>query len=137
MKGSYLPVTFNKIMQANHYTVFILSCEGKLFPVFSSPSVGVEVQALLAEQPPQRPKTHDLLESIFKGLEVQPLELVFEDVEDDIYYCKLLIEQSQGVQQTIVEVDSRPSDGLLIALKNNLPIYVKKSLLDKVPEFHG
>ncbi len=137
MTERLLPVTFSKIMQASHYTVFVLQSDGKQFPIFAAPTVGEEVQSILAEQSAQRPKTHDLIDSIFKGLGINPLQLVLSDVADDIYYCKLFIEQTKEEGQSILEIDTRPSDGLMIALKNNLPIFTSKALLDKVPEFRG
>lgn len=137
MSDKLLPVTFSKIMQANHYTVFVLQSDGKHFPIFASPTVGEEVQTILAEQQSERPKTHDLIESIFKGLNINPLQLILNDVKDDIYFCKLFLEQSKEDGQSILEIDTRPSDGLVIALKNNLPIFTSKALLDKVPEFQG
>ena len=135
--GKLLPVTFSKIMQANHYTVFVLASEGKSFPIFAAPTVGEEVQTILAEQNAPRPKTHDLIDSIFRGLEINPIQLVLNDVNDDIYYCKLFLEQTKEEGQSILEIDTRPSDGLIIALKNNLPIFTSQRLLNKVPEFHG
>lgn len=135
MSETYLPVTFNKIMQANHYTVFILSANEKQFPIFAAPTVGEEVQSILSEKYPARPKTHDLIDSIFKGLEINPLQLVFHDFQEDIYFCKLFLEQLQDEKKSILEIDIRPSDGLIIALKNNVPIFTSQGLLDKVPEF--
>ncbi len=135
MSEKYLPVTFSKIMQANHYTVFILSSDSKQFPIFAAPSVGEEVQTILADQNISRPKTHDLIDSIFKGLGINPIQLILEDVKDDIYFCKLFLEQTKEESQSILEIDVRPSDGLIIVLKNNLPMFTKQALLDKVPEF--
>ncbi len=137
MPEKLLPVTFSKIMQANHYTVFILSSDSKQFPIFASPSVGEEVQTILADQNASRPKTHDLIDSIFKGLGINPIQLVLHDIQDDIYFCKLFLEQTKEEGQSILEIDVRPSDGLIIALKNNLPIFTHRKLLDKVPEFNG
>ncbi len=137
MSETYLPVTFSKIMQASHYTVFILSSDSKLFPIFASPHVGEEVQTILADQNTSRPKTHDLIDSIFKGLGITPLQLVLDDIKEDIYFCKLFLEQAKEEHKSILEIDVRPSDGLIIALKNNLPIFTHRALLDKVPEFNG
>lgn len=137
MSEKYLPVTFSKIMQANHYTVFILQSDGKNFPIFAAPTVGEEVQVILSEQQAARPKTHDLIDSIFKGLQINPVQLVLNDVKDDVYFCKLFLEQTSEEGQSILEIDTRPSDGLVIALKNNIPIFTSRELLDKVPEFQG
>lgn len=136
MLDKLYPVAFNKIMQGNNYTIFILSAEGKKFPIYTNPSVGEAVSRYLADRASPRPQTHDLINSILSGLDIKPLQLVFHDLDDTIYYCNLLLEQTQGDNQQILNIDTRPSDGLVLALTHNLPIYCTQNVVDKTPEFN-
>lgn len=129
------PVSFNKIMQAANYTVFVLGTPKKQFSIFTAPEIGETIEKLLSQTPSARPKTHDLLDSLFKGLSISPFQLIIHDVKESIYYCKLFLEQSTTEDQKILEIDVRPSDGLIIALSYNIPIFCTQPILEKSPEF--
>lgn len=136
MKEILHPVAFHKIMQAANYTVFILSAKDKKFPIFTASSTGEMVQKILANTQNERPQTPDLIHSIFKGLDIHPLQFVLHDLEDTIYLCRLFIEQTIGSHQCILEIDTRPSDGLILALMHNIPIFCSEKVLTKTPSYH-
>lgn len=73
---------------------------------------------------PIRPLTHDLLLNILGQLSYKVESIVVDDLKDNIYFAKLNI-NSGG---TSLEIDSRPSDALAIALRARCPIYVKKKV---------
>jgi bifunctional DNase/RNase len=127
--------SFQKIVQTNHYTQFILSSKDKRFAIYTAPSAGDYVQRLFTDKPYVRPQTMDLLGSICTSLEITPLQLILDDVKDAIYYCKLFLTQSSKDDQNIIEIDTRPSDGLSLALLYNLPVYCSQNLLDKVDQY--
>ena len=130
------PTTFQKIVQGNQYTVFILSAKDKQFAIYTTPQVGDYVQRLFSDAPANRPQTLDLLGSVMNGLNVVPLQLVLHDLQNAIYFCKLFLSQSgPNNEQQIREIDTRPSDGLAIALMYNLPIYSTQDLLDKAAPY--
>jgi len=131
MASELIPITFKKIMQARSYTVFILGTEKKRFAIFTDPSVGQNIQLCLTEEKKPRPFTHDLINSIFKGLEVKPLQVVINDVEDTLYFARLYLEQQLGEEKVILEIDGRPSDFILLALMHDLPVYCRKDALEK------
>lgn len=132
MNEKIFPVVFQKIVQANQYTVFILSSQEKQFAIYTTPSVGDFVQRLFTDKPAPRPQTLDLVGSIFSGLEITPLQLIIHDIQDAIYFCKLFLTGPPNLEaQKILEIDTRPSDGLALALMYNLPIYCTEALLEK------
>lgn len=124
-------VTFNKVMQSDHYTVFLIGTKEKHFPIYTEPKVGQHLQAFLSHETKARPQTYDLIASIFQGLDVKPLQILFHDVKENIYFCRLLLEQSLGETKQIVDIDTRPSDALTIALMFDIPIFCTKELLSK------
>ena len=129
------PTTFQKIIQATQYTVFILAAKEKEFAIYTTPTTGEFVQRLFTDKPYVRPQTLDLLGSICSGLEITPLQLVIHDVTEAVYYCKLFLTQPANDHQKILELDTRPSDGLALSLIYNLPIYCTQSLLDKTEDY--
>ena len=131
MTSELIPITFNKIMQSRAYTVFILGTEKKRFAIFTDPSVGQNIQLYLTEEKKPRPFTHDLIHSIFKGFEINPLQVVINGIEDTTYFARLYLEQRIDEQTVVVlEIDGRPSDCITIALMHNLPVFCRKEILE-------
>ncbi len=137
MNQMLFPTTFQKIIHATQYTVFILAAQDKEFAIYTTPSTGEFVQRLFTDKPYVRPQTLDLLGSICSGLDITPLQLVIHDVSEAVYYCKLFLTQPSGDHQKILELDTRPSDGLALALIYNLPIYCTQTLLEKTEGYEA
>lgn len=131
MASELIPITFKKIMQSRAYTVFILGTDKKRFAIFTDPVVGQNIQLHLTEEKKPRPFTHDLINSIFKGLEIKPLQVVIHDVEDTLYFARLYLEQQSVEEKVILEIDGRPSDFIQLALMHNLPVFCRKDALEK------
>ena len=127
-----VPIYFRKIMQSRAYTVIFLGDDTKQFAIYTDPLVGKNLQLLLTKKQPQRPYTHDLIHSIFEGLEVNLLQVVINNVEDTIYFSRLFLEQMiDDKSRCILEIDARPSDALILALMHEAPIFCRKEVMEK------
>ena len=126
-----LPLTLTKVMQSRAYTVIILGTENKKFAIYTEPHTGLHIQSYLAHTHPTRPSTYDLLDRVFRGLNVKPLQVVIQDVEETVYYARLFAEQIIGDQKIILEVDARPSDCITLALKYQIPLFCTPAVLEK------
>ncbi len=73
-----------------------------------------------------RPMTHDLLHSILAQAQVKVGEVKIVDLKDNTYYAKLFL----TFNKKLIEVDARPSDAIIIALKSKTPIFVLATILD-------
>lgn len=132
MSSELVPITFQKIMQSRSYTVIILGTEKKKFAIYTDPHVGHNIQVHLTQGHPPRPPTNQLIDAIFRGLDIKILQVVITDVEDTIYFARLFLEQKQGDERHILEIDARPSDCVSLALIHNTPIFCRKEIFDKV-----
>jgi bifunctional DNase/RNase len=74
-----------------------------------------------------RPMTHDLLYSILAQAHVKVKEVKIVDLKENTYYAALSLKIDKGV----IEVDARPSDALILALKSKTPIFVSAKILDE------
>ena len=72
--------------------------------------------------------THDLLVSTIEGLDAKLEKLVIDKLIDNTFHAKLLIKTADGKIKT---VDSRPSDGIALAVRADAPIFVEEEVLDK------
>ena len=131
-----IPLHLEKIMQSQSYTAFILAAENTRFAIYTEPQIGENIQAHLTQAPIVRPKTHDLLNSIFSTLNVNILQAVIHDVDDTIYFAKIYLEQLIDDKKHILEIDSRPSDCLTLALENEVPLFCNRNLLNKILPIH-
>lgn len=74
-----------------------------------------------------RPMTHDLLNTIVDVLGASVNSIVVSDLRNDTFYAKVVLNVDGGQ----MEVDSRPSDAIALAVRVDAPIYAEEGVLDK------
>lgn len=131
MNLELVPLTFNKIMQSPSYTVMILGTEKKRFAIYMEPSVGEHLQSYMINEQTPRPYTHELINSLLLGFEIKILQVVITDVEDTVYFARIFLEQLEGDNRKIIEIDARPSDALPLALMNNIPLFCRREIFEQ------
>lgn len=78
-----------------------------------------------------RPLTHDLLQSVIESLGAKINSIVVSDLKNDTFFARILL----NVDGEIMEVDSRPSDALALAVRAEVSIYAEEQVLDKAGIF--
>lgn len=131
MLSELIQLSFDKIMQTRAYTVVVLGARDKRFAIYTEPGIGRTLQMYLTGIEKPRPLTHDLIDLIFKGLEVRVRQVVINDLQDTTYFARLFLEQDMGDIRNIIEIDARPSDCITLALMNNAPVYCTRDVLEK------
>jgi len=86
-------------------------------------AIAVELQGTTSP----RPLTHDLLKNVIADLGAEIVSIVISDLIDDIYYARLVLD----VAGRHVEIDSRPSDAIALAVRAKTQIYVEDSVLER------
>lgn len=81
----------------------------------------------LQNVPVPRPQTHDLLKSVINELGAKVTRVVVNDLAEDVFYARV----SLDIGGRHVEVDSRPSDAIALAVRIQAPIFAEDSVLDK------
>lgn len=74
-----------------------------------------------------RPMTHDLLHSILTQTQVKVKEVKIVDLKEQTYFATLFLILNKG----LIEVDARPSDAIILALKTKVPVLVSAKVLDQ------
>lgn len=116
------------------YTEIRLSAQEKSFSFFIKPDVGVLLTQIQRGIRKARPQTPEFLSQLFGGFFIEPLHLVFEKENEGIYYTKLLLRQRGVDKETLVELDARPSDALLICLQHQKPLFAEASFFDRITQ---
>jgi bifunctional DNase/RNase len=84
------------------------------------------ITMVLQEVEVSRPLTWDLLRSVFNALNARILRVEVTELRDDTFFGNIVAE----VEGRILNVDSRPSDALALAVRAHVPIYVARSVMD-------
>jgi len=74
-----------------------------------------------------RPMTHDLIKNILDGLGASVQQVVVNDLKDNTFFAVIEI----SVNGNVVNIDSRPSDAIALALRVNAPIFVTEKVVTK------
>jgi bifunctional DNase/RNase len=127
-----IAIKFSKVMQSKTYTCIVLGTDTKKFAIYTDPASGKGMQMFLTETDKPRPSTHDLISMMFRGLDIKILQVVISELHETIYSARLFLEQKNGDQINIVEIDARPSDCITLALMHKVPVFCTKTVLDKV-----
>jgi len=73
-----------------------------------------------------RPMTHDLIKNIIDGMAAKVNHIVVSDLKDNTFYATI----SLSINNHIINIDSRPSDAIAVALRVEAPIYVSEKVID-------
>jgi len=105
---------------------------GKVLPIWVGFPEAEAIARTLHGMTTPRPMTHDLLADVLHHLGATVEEVRVHDLKESTYHAVILLRPRQG--ESIVEVDSRPSDALALALRTGSSIVVARALLDDAPE---
>ena len=118
----------HSITQTHSYAVVLGEINGlRRLPIVIG---GFEAQAIavaLERMSPSRPLTHDLLKNFMMAFNVDLHEVVINDLQEGIFYSKLVCSSANDT----VEIDSRTSDALALAVRFGCPIYTYDNILDQ------
>ena len=99
----------------------------RFLPIWIGPAEADAIAVKLQGATVPRPLTHDLLCSVIDSLGATVESIVVNDLKSDTFYAKIII----NVDGRQLEIDSRPSDALALAVRVGAPIYADEAVLDK------
>ena len=100
----------------------------RAFPIWIGLSEARAIQSELQGIEHFRPLTHDLLAGILNKINGKVYRAVITHTRDNVFYATLVIEKDGN----LIEIDARPSDSIVMALKFKAPIYIARSLFEKM-----
>jgi uncharacterized protein len=117
----------HSITQTHSYAVVLGEVNGlRRLPIVIG---GFEAQAIavaLERMQPSRPLTHDLMKNFMLAFNVDLHEIIINDLQEGIFYSKLVCSSENDT----VEIDSRTSDALALAVRFGCPIYTYENILE-------
>jgi bifunctional DNase/RNase len=118
-----------RVSLMNSQRVVILKEKGtnRYLPIWIGPAEADAIAIKLQNVELSRPLTHDLLQSVISTLGASVKYIVVNGLKEDTFYARLAL-SIDGVE---LDIDSRPSDALALAVRVGAPIYVEESVLEK------
>ena len=117
----------HSITQTHSYAVVLGEVNGlRRLPIVIG---GFEAQAIavaLEKMQPSRPLTHDLMKNFMTAFTIDLHEIIICDLQEGFFYSKLVCSSENDT----VEIDSRTSDALALAVRFGCPIYTYENILD-------
>jgi uncharacterized protein len=98
----------------------------RCFPIYIGHNEAAAIDRKINDVLVPRPLTHDLMHTILGKLGGRLTRVIVNDMRDDYYMAMLEIEHDGGTLQ----VDSRPSDAIALAVRAGCSIYVENTVLD-------
>ena len=117
----------HSITQTHSYAVVLGEINGlRRLPIVIG---GTEAQAIavaLERINPSRPLTHDLMKNFMLAFNIDLHEVIISDLQEGIFYSKLLC----STDSDTVEIDSRTSDALAMAVRFGCPIFIYENIFE-------
>ena len=119
---------------SNHRVVILKEVEGQRhLPIWigqnEADAIAMELQGLTAA----RPLTHDLLKSVIREMGGQVSRILVTDLNRDVFFARIIVDQSGKA----VEINSRPSDAIALAVRVKAPILVDDDVMARAGVVFG
>ena len=118
-----------RVSLMNYQRVVILKEKesDRYLPIWIGPAEADAIAVRLQEVAVSRPLTHNLLRSIIDTLGGSIQYIVVNDLANDTFYARIIMD----VDGRTIEIDSRPSDAIALAVRVQVPIFAEEAVLDK------
>jgi uncharacterized protein len=101
--------------------------ENKYLPIWIGHPEAAAILMKLQESTPARPLTHDLLTSMLEHLETEVVKITVTELRENTFFAQITLRQN-GQE---IEVDSRPSDAIAIAVRAGAKIYATDEVIEE------
>jgi len=124
----YIEMKIDRIQYVEDSAIVFLSHGCYVFSFYTTRNQGEMIEIAIKNLTISRPMTHDIIIEVFKAFGISPSHLEIERLENDTYFANLVLKKDLSK----VSIDIRPSDGIAIASRAKIPIYVNKKLLKNI-----
>jgi bifunctional DNase/RNase len=115
------------MLSSQHVVILKESERERYLPIWIGPWEANAIAMRLQGLTPERPLTHDLFATALEELGVHIQQVVIADLADETFHARLFLEANGR----IIEVDSRPSDALALAVRAGVKIYAAEAVLNR------
>ena len=99
----------------------------RFLPIWIGPFEAEAITIKLQDVDVKRPLTHDLLNKFISELGATVSHVLVNELRNDTYYARIIV----SVDDKHLEIDSRPSDAMALAVRAQVPIFVAEEVMEK------
>lgn len=111
--------------------IFLKEVDGeRQFPIVIGLNEALAIDRQVRGRQMPRPMTHDLMVRILAELDVKVARVLISELKDNTFYARLGLQREDDDE--VIEVDSRPSDAIALAVQVDAPIFVEEAVLSAV-----
>ncbi len=115
------------VMNSQRVVILKETRSDRYLPIWIGPAEADAIAVKLQGISVPRPLTHDLLYSVLNALGAKIKSILVHDLQNDTFFARIFL-TTDGKE---IEIDSRPSDAIAIAVRAKVPIYASEEVLDK------
>lgn len=115
-------------LMSQHRVVILKDIDSdRYLPIWIGNSEADAITMTLQEMEVVRPMTHDLLKNVIVELGGDVDYIVISDLRNEVFYAKIVLD-ANGKR---LEIDSRPSDAIALAVRLHVPVYIEDAVMSK------
>jgi len=115
-------------LMSQHRVVILKDADGERYlPIWIGPFEAEAITLELQQVELARPLTHDLLKAVITKMGARVSHILVSELRDDTFYARVVLD-SNGHP---LEIDSRPSDAIALAVRAKAPIFVAESVMEQ------
>lgn len=134
MKPNIVAISIKAIIPTTNGSAVFLTERQKMFVLYVDKEMGETMQMAIDDVVHERPLSHNLIIHMLDGLGAEVERVIINDVVNGTYFARLIISMENELGHKIVEIDSRPSDSIILALLSDKPIYASDTVINKVED---
>jgi uncharacterized protein len=115
------------LMSQHRIVILKDSRSARYLPIWIGPYEAEAITVSLQQMEVARPLTHDLLRNMLQSLGAEVQRVNITELKEDVFYARIVL----SVNGEEVEIDSRPSDALALAVRAHVPIFVDESVMEE------
>ena len=115
------------MLSSRHVVILKETDRERYLPIWIGPWEASAIAMKLQGLTPERPLTHDLFAATLDELGIRIDRVVISSLAEETYHARLFFERDGKT----IEVDSRPSDALALAVRSGVRIYAAEAVLDQ------
>jgi bifunctional DNase/RNase len=131
-----LEVEILGVSDGPQHPVVLLRHDDRILPIVVGIHEANAIQVGILEEKLGRPMTHDLICNVLAGFNAEVESLTIYKLENDTFFAHLNVQQldEQGEVVQVLRIDSRPSDGIAVAVRERCPIYVADEVMNSAAQ---
>jgi bifunctional DNase/RNase len=115
-------------LMSQHRVVILKDVDSdRYLPIWIGPCEADALTVTLQEMEVSRPLTHDLLSNVIGEMGGEVEDMVISELRNDVFFARIVM----GLNSKRLEIDSRPSDALALAVRLHVPVYIEEPVMDK------